>query len=299
MTDTLAIALWAKSMTPVLNGVGAWAAEVTEALARARDDGADMLVLPEWSAAQWLSFAPADLAGTAEVAFMAGQHEAALDAVAPSVARTGVALCAGTMPVAEEGVYRNRAFLLLPDGRRCAQDKLTLTPTERDPAGWWLEPGDRVRVIAWRGLRLAQVVCLDIEQPALAKLLAPLDLDLLIVPSMTAKPSGYHRVFACARARAVELMLPVAVVGSVGTRRAPSGAETNYGGAAIYLPCEQVFGFDGRHAEMPPVGEADGAGPVLMARGIPVGRCRALRRGGAEVWTGPWPAAGIAVDDAP
>lgn len=297
MTDTLTIALWAKSMTPVLNGVGAWAAGVTDELARARDGAADMLVLPEWSAAQWLSFAPSDLAGTAEIAFMADQHEAALDAVAPAVARTGVALCAGTMPVAEGGVYRNRAFLLLPDGRRCGQDKLTLTPTERDSEGWWLEPGNRVQVISWRGLRLAQIVCLDIEQPALAQLLAPLDLDLLIVPSMTAKPSGYHRVFACARARAVELMLPVAVVGSVGSRRSPTETETNYGGAAVYLPCEQVFGFDGRHGELAPLGETSGAGPVLLARDIPVGRCRALRRIGAEVWTGPWSASHIAVDD--
>lgn len=297
MADTLTLALWAKSMTPVLGGVGAWAAEVTDELARARDGGANMLVLPEWSAAQWLSFAPADLAGTAEIAFMADQHEAALDAVAPAVARTGVALCAGTMPVAKGGVYRNRAFLLLPDGRRCAQDKLTLTPTERDREGWWIEPGERVQVIAWRGLRLAQIVCLDIEQPGLAKLLAPLDLDLLVVPSMTAKPSGYHRVFACARARAVELMLPVAVAGSVGPRRSATEVETNYGGAAVYLPCEPVFGFDGRHAELAPLGETPGPGPVLLARDIPVGRCRELRRAGAEVWTGPWPASGIAVDD--
>jgi predicted amidohydrolase len=293
----LTIALWAKSMTPALGGVGAWAAGVADELARARDQGADLLVLPEWSAAQWLGFAPAGLAGTAEIAFMAGQREAALDAVAPAVARTGVALCAGTMPVAVEGLYCNRAFLLLPDGRRYGQDKLTLTPTERDPQGWWIEPGRVVQVIEWRGLRLAQIVCLDIEQPGLAQRLAPLDLDLLVVPSMTAKPSGYHRVFACARARAVELMLPVAVVGSVGTRRSASEAETNFGGAAVYLPCEPDLGFDGRHAEIEPIAETGGAGPVLVARAVPVGRCRQLRRAGAEVWIGPWSAERIAVDD--
>lgn len=284
-------------MTPALGGVGAWAAGVADELARARDQGADLLVLPEWSAAQWLGFAPAGLAGTAEIAFMAGQREAALDAVAPAVARTGVALCAGTMPVAVEGLYCNRAFLLLPDGRRYGQDKLTLTPTERDPQGWWIEPGRVVQVIEWRGLRLAQIVCLDIEQPGLAQRLAPLDLDLLVVPSMTAKPSGYHRVFACARARAVELMLPVAVVGSVGTRRSASEAETNFGGAAVYLPCEPDLGFDGRHAEIEPIAETGGAGPVLVARAVPVGRCRQLRRAGAEVWIGPWSAERIAVDD--
>ncbi|MBM3571221.1 MAG: nitrilase, partial [Alphaproteobacteria bacterium] len=156
----LSIALWAKSMTPFLNGIGAWAAEVDAELMRARTSGIDLLMLPEWMAAQWLSFAPGDLVGTAEVAWMAEQADAALAAVASAVARSGVALCAGTMPMAIEVAgkieHRNRSFLILPDGRRFGQDKLTLTPTERDRQGWWIEPGESVEVIEWRGLRLAQ-----------------------------------------------------------------------------------------------------------------------------------------------
>lgn len=285
--ETVNLALWAKSMSPALNGVGAWAAEIGEELGRARDRGCDMLVLPEWAAAQWLSFAPASLAGTDEIAWLADQHAHALDAVTPSVERTGVALCAGTMPVQlkkrGKPEYRNRAVLLTPDGSRFEQDKLSLTPTERDAEGWWLEPGDSVQIVPWRGLRLAQIVCLDIEQPALAQLLAPHDLDLIIVPTMTARPSGYNRVLNCARSRAVELMLPVAMAGTVGTRRAPSGTEPNFGGAAVVLPCEPSLGYDGRHAELAPVAEIGGTGAVLIARDVPVGACRRLRAAGAEV----------------
>jgi predicted amidohydrolase len=297
--EMITVALWAKSMAPRLNGVDAWVAEIATELERVRDEGVDLLVLPEWSAAQWLGFAPAQLAGTAEIAWMAEQHIRALDAIAPAVARTGVALCAGTMPVCiANSEYRNRSFLLLPDGRRFVQDKLSLTPTERDTAGWWLEPGDTVQIVDWRGLRLAQIVCLDIEQPALAQRLAPLDLDLILVPTMTARPSGYHRVLNCARARAVELMLPVAMAGSVGLRHAPSGPpEPNFGGAAVALPCEPAMGFDGRHADLAPMAETPGPGPVLIARDIPVGACRRLRRGGAEVWTGPWSADRLRIDE--
>ena len=44
-------------------------------------------------------------------------------------------------PAAGRAALRNRAWLLLPDGRRIAQDKLCLTPVERNPAGWNLTTG--------------------------------------------------------------------------------------------------------------------------------------------------------------
>ena len=36
--------------------------------------------------------------------------------------------------------------------------------------------------------------------------------------------------------------------------------------------------------------ETEGDGPMLIARDVPVGACRALRRAGAEAWPGPWSA---------
>src|SRR3546814_16722433 len=92
----------------------------------------------------------------------------------------------------------NRAGLLLPDGRASGQDKLSLTPGEQDPESWNLVPGDALRIVEWEGLKLATLVCLDIEMPALSMKLAALNPDLLLVPSMTGKLSGHSRVFACA-----------------------------------------------------------------------------------------------------
>src|SRR3546814_7527676 len=59
--------------------------------------------------------------------------------------------------------------------------------------------------------------------PALALRLAPLDPDLILVPSMTAKLSGYSRVFSCAKARAIELLCAVAATGVIG--RAPGSTQ--------------------------------------------------------------------------
>jgi predicted amidohydrolase len=294
MTDTLTIALWATNLAVPLGGLGDWTAGVDRQMAAAKAQGADLLVMPEYAAEQWLSFAPADLAPEAEIAWMAQQAAAALAGLKPLVRKHDVALLAGTMPVAgarpvaNTPPHVNRAWLLLPDGRAVAQDKLCLTPGEQNPAGWNLAAGDRIEIVHWRGLRLAILICLDIEMPALASLLAPCHVDLVLVPSMTEKLSGYSRVFSCAKARAVELMTAVAAVGCIGKAAASKPRLSNTSAAAVYLPCEEVLGHTGILAEIAPTDRAEGPGPLLIARDLPIATLRALRHGKAEVWPGAW-----------
>jgi predicted amidohydrolase len=137
-------------------------------------------------------------------------------------------------------------------------------------------------------------ICLDIEQPALAAVLQPLDLDLLLVPSMTAQPSGQARVTGCAKARAVELMAAVATVGCIGATALPA-PRPNVGGAAVYLPCEPSLGHTGVAVEALWAAHTEGPGPLVLARDLPIATIRALRHGRAEVWPGPWSAAHVRI----
>ncbi|MFO1352377.1 MAG: nitrilase-related carbon-nitrogen hydrolase, partial [Gammaproteobacteria bacterium] len=214
MTNTLTIALWASNLAAAVADLAAWVQIVEARMVEAKAAGAAILLLPEYASAQWLRFAPADLPEHREIPWLADYAEAALQALAPLPARHGVALLAGTIPAhcpAATPPLRNRAHLLLPDGRTSTQDKLSLTPDERDPAAWNLAPGTRLQIVEWQGLRLAVVICLDIELPALAARLAPFELDLVLVPSMTSG-GGFWRVSSCCRARAVELFTVVAMV---------------------------------------------------------------------------------------
>lgn len=294
---TLSVALWATNLSPRLNGIGAWIAQVDRKLAEARAAGADLLVLPEYACVQWLSFAPQGTTTRQEIPFMAEQGRDALAALKPLVARHGVALLAGTIPVKKNGGHVNRAFLLLPDGGEHVQDKLCLTPGEANPLDWNVSPGDRLGVIEWRGLRLAIAVCLDIELPALGAILSGLDLDLILVPSNTETLSGYHRVFGCAKARAIETQALVCVVGTVGDVTYCEQPGTNVAGAAVYLPCENELGFTGTLAALPPIANAGDEGPVLLVRDLPVDAVRRMRRGAANVWPGQWQASHLAIDD--
>lgn len=293
----LSVALWATSLTPRLNGIGAWIAGIDAKLAEAKRQGADILAMPELAAMQWLSFAPQGLSYRDEMPWLARQSPAALDGLKPLAARHGIALLAGSMPVAANGRLRNRAHLFLPDGSLHAQDKLVLTPHEAAPEGWNLAPGDTLAVVEWRGLRLATCVCFDIEQPALGVVLAGLALDAILVPAMTDTLSGYHRVFDCAKARAVECQAVVCAVGTIGETPYRAEPEANISGASVFLPCEEYLGRTGSFAAIPPRDGDPGGGPVLLARDIPIDAIRRGRGGAAEVWRGVWPADRIRVVD--
>jgi len=288
--DTVTLALWAANLARPLGSLAEWLAVAEAKLDEAEAAGADLLMLPEWIASHWLNFMPTDLPRTREVAWMAEQADLALPALARAVGKRRLTLLAGSMPAPVAGGWANRAHLLLPDGTRAHQDKLCLTPFEKNPAAWLMQPGLSFTTFDWRGLRIAVAICLDIEQPALAARVQGLDLDLVLVPSMTDLESGYRRVFDCAKARAVELLCPVAAVGVIGSQVLRGMAEPATSGAAVYLPCEPSLGHNGIHAESPMMAESEGDGPLLIARDVPVGACRKLRRDGAEAWPGAWSA---------
>jgi predicted amidohydrolase len=298
MPATLTLALWALNVGHPQAGLDDFVRLVERRIAEAAGQGADLLALPEYVLEPCLWFAPRPLARPAELDWLAERAAEVLPRLAELPGRYGVALLAGAMPVRVPGrpVHRNRAHLFLPDGRSLTQDKLCLLPVERNPAGYRLEPGEVFRITTWRGLRIGVAVCLDVELPALAARLAGEALDLLLVPSMTEQLAGCHRVFACARARAVELMCAVAAVGCIGTAGHPN-ARPNVGGAAAYLPCETSLGSTGVAAEIPPADAVDGPGPLLIARDLPVGRIRALRAAGAEAWPGAWSAGRLAIEE--
>jgi predicted amidohydrolase len=295
----LSLALWATSLSTPLNGLGAWAAHVEAKMAEAAAAGARLLIMPEYACEAWLSFKPAGLAPDREIAWMAEQAPAALDLLRPLPAKHGIGLLAGTMPWPVAEGFTNRAWLLLPDGRVIAQDKLSLTPGEQDPETWDLVPGRELRIVEWEGLKIATLVCLDIEMPALSVKLAPLKPDLLLVPSMTGKLSGHSRVFGCAKARAVELMCAVGATGTIG--RAPGSTQnpTNVSACALYVPCEPSLGMNGVLESIPPLADHEGDGPVLYAHNIPFGEIRRLREAGAEVWPGAWRADHLSVVEDP
>lgn len=290
------ISLWSLNLGFAPGSAADFAGHVEAKLVEARDKGARLLMLPEYAIEAALAFKPEGLAPTQEMSFLANVGKELVDLLRPLPERFGVSLLCGSMPVATgAGAFTNTAILLTADGRDIRQDKLCLTPGETDPESWTLTQGTALQVFELDGLRMAILICLDVEMPSLSCLLAPQQLDLLLVPSMTEKLTGYHRVFGCAKARAVELMAAVAACGTVGAAKGTTQMPTNVSGASLFLPCEEVLGTTGIAGAIAPTGGEGGEEPFLIV-GVPVGQLRRLRNGMAEVWPGTWTAGHVRVD---
>lgn len=296
--ETITVALWAANLEEPVPGLAAWLAGVEKRLAEAQAGGAQLLVLPELACTQWLGFAPAGLPAAQVAPWLAEIAADAGPALRDLAVRYGIALLPGSFPAAvphDGALPRNQAWLFLPDGSAHVQDKLCLTPSELG----MFSPGTTMNVVQWAGLRLAVVVCLDVEFTALWARLGRLDLDLLLIPAKTDMLSGYYRVFGCAKARAIELQAPVCTVGAVGAPLGHPALDTTVGGAAVYLPCEAALNATGIAASLEPRAAAAGQSPFLVCPDVPVGACRRIRHGGAEaeVWPGSWSAEAVAIAD--
>jgi len=293
MTD-YSIAMWSYNLGRAPASVEDLAAEIEKGMARAAAAGAKLLMLPEYLIECCLAFKPKGLRPDEEMAFLAEVGRELMPLLSKLSEKHGISLLAGTMPVRFNGGLSNTAFVVTPDGRQIRQDKLCLTPFEQCKDTWFLTPGDHLQIFELDGLKIAILICLDVEMPALSSLLARHEPDLILVPSMTEKLSGYHRVYGCARARAVELMCAVAVCGVVGVSKGTTQNDSNVSGAALYLPCEEELGFSGIGAESEPTDGAQGDDLFLLAH-VPVEQLRRLRNGKAEVWPGAWTANHVSV----
>lgn len=298
--DTLSIAHWALNLSHPVRSVEEWCQRVEKVMNMAARKGCDIVILPEYASEHWMNLAPPGIVPVRELAWQAARAQEVIPRLQAAARKTGVAIVAGSMPwpaPRKKGRFVNRSWMLFPDRKAVHHDKLVLIPSEMDPRGWDVEKGRTVRVFRWRGFSMAILVCLDIEMPALSHLIADKDIDLVLVPSFTEKQSGYYRVFNCARARAVELMTAISVVGCIGgTIRGGARRTQCWSGAAVYVPSEQALGHSGIFRDMPLHGADKGMGRILWAKDIPVGKIRDIRQNGPEAWPGPWGVKGIRVE---
>ncbi|MGE0491500.1 MAG: GNAT family N-acetyltransferase [Vulcanimicrobiota bacterium] len=150
-----------------------------------------------------------------------------------SALASGLFILAGSFPVAEEGRLYNVAHLFTPGGEVCLQEKLHLTPRERQHDG--LTPGRELRVFETGYGRVAMLVGYDVEFPELARLLTLAGAEILFVPFRTDERKAYLRIRYSGQARAVENEVYTVLAGNVG----------NYAEAMVCTPCDFAFPKDG------------------------------------------------------
>ena len=212
----------------------AFAQAVAERVLACWDDGADLVLLPEFL---WLGLEPLlpPVAGASGLERVARAFWSdLLPELQRRLVRPDKGVVLGTCPALQRGGLRNRAPIY--DGSTWShQDKLHLTPWEKA-----FRPGRTLRLWSFGDWRIAVLICLDIEIPELAARLRGRHVDLILCPSATETELGLERVDRCASARAIELGCHVGVAHLTG-RAASELIDENLGRAAWYGPSQHVF----------------------------------------------------------
>lgn len=203
------------------------AAQLRAHLERAKDEGADLAVLPELPLNEWAPYSK--VAKPEDAEDVDGPRQRAMAAAADSV---GIGVLGGAIiRDPKTGVRHNTALLYAPDGRCLARYRKIHLPEEE---GYWetshYEPGDAPpTVVEGFPLRIGIQICSDVNRPTGFQLLAAQGAEVVCVPRAT-PPETWNRWLTILRANAI---MSGAYVVSVNRPRPEHGA--SIGGPSVVI----------------------------------------------------------------
>ncbi len=196
------------------------------------------LVLPELFTIQLVAGMPRDMPSKEAILHLAESTDDYIELMSGFARKRGMYIVGGTQPVVRDGNLYNVAHLFTPGGMVETQDKLHITPAEREL--WGIRPGEGLKVFDSTMGRFAIQVCYDIEFPEVTRLLTFAGAEMIAVPFSTDERHAYMRVRMSAHARAVENSVFLVLAGNAGNL--PSRTYLlNYARSAIITPSD--FGF--------------------------------------------------------
>ncbi len=231
----------------------AYEAKITRWVSAAAEQGAHLLVFPEYGAMELASLGGAAVAADLEGALReVDQHRAAaldLHLRLASERRVHILTASGPAYGLPHAAGRpvNRASLVGPSGLVGHQDKVMMTRFERDD--WNVVAGEGLSVFETPLGRIGVLICYDSEFPLLGRALAEAGVEILLVPSATEALAGFTRVRVGAMARALEGQMIVVHAPVVGTAAWCVGMEQGTGAASVYGPPDRGFPATGILAE--------------------------------------------------
>ncbi len=236
-----------------------WAAQGAKLDALLQEAAADLVVLAEYASMEAaLVDAPATMSPMEWRDRAAERADTWVGQMQDAARRHGCHILAGTGPAATDRGVVNRAWLVAPDGTVMHQDKLILTPYERDDIA--MVPGDEMRLFDTALGKIGILICYDSEFPLQARALCEAGADMILVPSCTDFPAGQTRVRQSCRARAVENQCLIVQAPLVGTVEGCEIVDQATGRAGLFCPPDTGLPENGILAQ----GETDRPGPVVL-----------------------------------
>ena len=211
--------------------------------------GAELLVFPEYAAIEQAACFGSEVYGDLQVtlAKVADLADSRVQLHLDLAKRHNVHILVGSGPLLKPNSrYVNAAQLVTPTGHSGAQEKLIMTPFERD---WGISAGGPVRVFETAIGTFGIAICYDSEFPLLVRAMAEAGADAVLVPSCTERISGHHRVRTGCLARALENTICTIQSPTVGDAPWSPAVDFNAGAAGVYVPSEHGVSDTGVLAE--------------------------------------------------
>jgi len=216
-----------------------FASQVDFFVTTAEEYSCHFLVFPELFTVQLFETLPPKTEPKRAIEMLADMGDRYRDLMQLCAQRARLFIIGGSHPVMGPDGIRNVAHLFTPSGNVYTQDKLHVTPSERNEYG--VQPGDGLKVFDTGFGRIAIQVCYDIEFPETIRLLTLAGAQVVFVPFSTDERRSYLRVRYTAAARAVENGIYTVLSGNVGNLPRASNFLINYGQSCVCTPSDFPF----------------------------------------------------------
>ncbi len=182
-----------------------WKAHVEKWVQEAAQEGAKLLVFPEYGALEMVSMASEKVQSRLEdqAPWLSEMLESFLKTYQELSQKHQVMICGPSIIVREEKKDFNRCYFFGSNGGFTFQDKQMLTRFENEK--WKLSNGGpQLTIIETDFAKIGICICFDGEFAEFSRMMCQNGVELLIIPSCTETPFGMSRVHIGARARALE-----------------------------------------------------------------------------------------------
>jgi predicted amidohydrolase len=216
--------------------------KITRWVSDAVKHGAQLIVFPEYGAMELASLAGPEVASSLQrsIDVMQDFLPAAYDLHKNLATQQQVWICAASAPLRQsDGSFRNTVRLFAPTGKVGTQEKRVMTRFEREE--WRIAAGQGLSVFETDLGRIGIAICYDADFPLLVRALVEAGAELILVPSCTDTPAGYHRVRVACAARALENQCVVVQAPTVGNADWSPAVDRNTGGANVFGPPDRFF----------------------------------------------------------
>lgn len=212
-----------------------WQAHTEKWVADAAIRGAELLLFPEYGAMELVSVFELDIRNDIRRQIHAlNDLKADFCATFDALARKyGVIIVAPSIPVIEDGLKLNRAFVFSINGLAGYQDKFFMTRFENEQ--WDINSAPKQLTVfdaPWGKFGIQ--ICYDVEFPLGSQKLCEAGAKLILAPSCTETLRGATRVHIGARSRALENQAYTVVSQTIGEAAWSPAVDLNYGYAAFY-----------------------------------------------------------------